>query len=128
MCVFIYFILLKSTLKRWYVTSKLPDLAAGVERFNIENRQMEISDMDLAAQLGVDSNSARTARRKRGIPSSTGRDGRGRTDWDKEPLGEMPDQDLALMIGLTPSAVSKARTARDIPPYYKHGGITWTDE
>lgn len=39
------------------------------------------------------------------------------TDWDKQPLGEMPDADIARAVGVDRSTVMRHRTRRGIPPF-----------
>lgn len=42
------------------------------------------------------------------------------TDWDKQPLGQVPDTTLARQLRCSPGTVIKHRKARGIPPYRKH--------
>ena len=52
------------------------------------------------------------------------------TDWDNEPLGEIPDPQLAKMLGVTTNAVWRARKSRGIPSAHpsRLKGIDWSSE
>ena len=71
----------------------------------------EVSDAELARELGVSAPTVARHRRKRNIKPAT------IIQWDQEPLGQVPDKMLALMLNCHISTVIAARNQRDIPPF-----------
>lgn len=79
------------------------------------------SDAEIGRQYGLKPHTVAGARRRLGIPSSSGNTNRFRphkTDWDAEPLGEVPDSIIQERLGLKSVAtVSSARQRRGIAKY-----------
>lgn len=89
---------------------------AKIKGINWEEQPLgQVSDKEIAEKLGVNPESVRLARKKRGIPCIPGRGKQ--VDWDKEPLGIIPDTEIAKKLGITVSSVRSARATRNIPNF-----------
>jgi hypothetical protein len=85
----------------------------------------EVSDGEIARQLGCCRATVMRARQQRGIASiPTGRD---LTAWDEQPLGQVSDATLARQLGCHEETVRHQRQARAIPPACdtRPKGIDW---
>jgi len=86
----------------------------------------QMTDAQLAKQIGVTPIAVFLARRKRDIPAFTRQQSSGKSSgrgiqkgiqWDKQPLGQMSDPRLAKQLGVTHKAVCQARRVRNIPSF-----------
>ena len=78
----------------------------------------DVTDAELAEELGVAVQSVFRARKKRGIPATRERRNRLDIDWDAQPLGKESDVVIANRLGVDPTTVSKARKKKGITSIY----------
>lgn len=73
-------------------------------------------------------NGSNVARHREGVPTGAAlqwrlewltRSRRVTTNWDKQPLGDLPDADLARKLGVRTSSVWSARESRHIPRFFE---------
>jgi hypothetical protein len=88
------------------------------ESVDLREMAKTMTDGEIGKKYGVVSSAVCNARTRLGIPSSCLRRGH-RTDWDRQPLGEVPDKTLAKALGVPNSSVSDARRSRGIPKFTK---------
>jgi hypothetical protein len=87
-------------------------------------------DAEIAREIGCSGPTVSKARKRLGIPAfgvaATRKTGKKGTDWDEQPLGQMPDAELARRLGVDHTTVTGARRRRGIKAY-KMPKQTWLD-
>jgi hypothetical protein len=84
----------------------------------------DITDAEIAKELGVTVQSVLRARKKRGIPPTRERRNPLDVDWDAQPLGKESDVVIANRLGVDPTTVGKARRDRGITSIY----VDWDNQ
>ncbi len=85
----------------------------------------QVSDEELAQQLGVTRTAVGVARRRRGITAH--RKPPSKIDWASQPLGQMSDAALARKLGCVRPSVTRARTRAGIKLPHAREKIPWDD-
>jgi hypothetical protein len=97
----------------------LPVYKPPKRRINWEEQPLgEVTDAELAKELGVSVKSVFCARKKRGIPATRERRNPLDVDWDAQPLGKESDVVIANRLRVDPTTVTKARKKRGIKSIY----------
>ena len=85
----------------------------------------QVSDEEIAQQLGVTRTAVGIARRRRGITAH--RRPPSRIDWASQPLGQVSDTALARKLGCARSAVTRARIRAGVKLQHAREKIPWDD-
>lgn len=100
------------------VTGQIPVYESGPKNIDWDNEPLgEITDYELAKQLGVSRPAVRGARHRRNIPVFDPKNEPKNIDWDSVPLGEYIDKTIAHILNVNRRTVARARTRRGIPSY-----------
>lgn len=77
----------------------------------------EMSDVDLARQLGISARTVSFWRRRLNISKRSLSLKRDTIDWDNQPLGKMSDKALGFLLGVSYNIVNSERTKRGIATF-----------
>jgi len=100
----------RATIQRHRINAGVPRLSTptGIDWDCQDLGQM--TDIHLAMQLGVQENTVKQARNRRGIPGYTQW-----PTWDRNLVGSVPDSTISRLFGVSKTAVGAERKKRGIP-------------